>query len=61
MFVPPHGKLYLKMQLVLAKPLLSSASIELPKWRSGPKELKIGIPSSESPNVLRRVLETKEP
>jgi hypothetical protein len=34
---------------------------QITKMATGSKELKNGISSSEWPNVLRRVLETKEP
>ena len=61
LFVSPYGKLYLKMQLVIAQTAISNSTIELPKRRLGPKKPKHGIPPHEWPNVLHRVLENQEP
>lgn len=56
MFVPPYGKLYLKMQLVL----LRNTPLDIPSRRPGPKKPKHRIPPSEWLNVLRRVTENHE-
>jgi hypothetical protein len=48
------------MQLVIAQAIISNTSVEIPPQRPGPKKPKYCIPSSEWPNVIRRVLENQE-
>ena len=62
LFLQPHGKLYLKLQHVLAQ-LQWSANQPLPpatRRRPGPAKPKHGIPPIEWPTVLRRVTENQE-
>ncbi len=63
LFLEPYGKLYLKIQLVLLQEQtgIRDPSLEIPKRRTVPKKPRYGIPSSEWPNVIRRVLENQEP
>ncbi len=55
LFIPPYGKLYLKMQLVIAQAALSNSPVEIPKRRPGPKKPKHGIPRLEWPKVHARI------
>lgn len=62
LFLAPSGKLYLKLQQVLAQ---LQASLSHPplivKEQSSPPKPPHGIPAVEWPNVLRRVTENREP
>lgn len=63
LFLKPHGKLYLKLQQVLAQ-LQINVDHPLPpatRRRPGPAKPKHGIPPTEWPNVFRRVTENQEP
>src|SRR6266581_747532 len=63
LFLEPHGKLYLKLQQVLAQ-LQMNANTPLPpakRRRLGPAKSKHGIPPKEWPTVLRRITENQEP
>jgi hypothetical protein len=63
LFLEPHGKLYLKLQQVLAQLQLNvSTPLPLaPRRRPGPAKPKYRIPPTEWPTVQRRVLENQEP
>jgi hypothetical protein len=62
LFIPPDGKLYLKMQLVIAQSLIKpTLPTEAPKRRLGPKQPKRGTPSSDWPTIVSRVIENSEP
>jgi len=63
LFLAPSGKLYQKLQHLLAedeKAQRSAPSI-IPHRRPGPRNPAYGIPASEWQTVLKRVLEKKEP
>jgi hypothetical protein len=61
LFVSPNGKLYLKMQLVIAQAAINNTPFDLPPRRPGPKKPKHSIPPSEWPTVLHRINENHEP
>ena len=63
LFLAPSGKLYLKVQHLLAGDELfqSSNSPLLQRRRPGPKHPNYGIPADLWPTVVQRVLEQKEP
>src|SRR5216683_2947532 len=64
LFLAPTGKLNQKLQLLLAedaKVQISSSPVIEKQRRPGPKNITYGIPSSEWPIVLQRVLKNKEP
>jgi len=63
LFLAPSGKLYLKIQHLLKEvEILQRSNHPLLKhWRPGPKHLSYGIPTSEWPTVVHRVVEQKEP
>ena len=62
LFLPSSGKLYLKVQLLLAEDEKASGSPPplIQHRRPGPKHPAYGIPASEWPTVLHRVIEKKE-
>jgi hypothetical protein len=62
LFLAPFGKLYLKVQHFLAGDELVQRSNPpfLKRRRPGPKHPNYGIPASEWPTVLQRVVEQKE-
>jgi hypothetical protein len=63
LFQEPYGKLYLKLQQVLAQ-LQIDRTTPLPpatRRRPGPAKPKHGIPPVEWPTVQRRVVENQEP
>ena len=55
--------LYQRLQLLLAEDAKAQRSTPpiMPNRRPGPRNPAYGIPSSEWPTVLKRVLEKKEP
>ena len=63
LFLAPSGKLYLKVQDVLAHDEANDASPPpiVGKRRPGPKHPAYGIPASQWPTVVHRVVEQKEP
>jgi hypothetical protein len=63
LFFAPSGKLYLKVQQLLAEDEQAAGSPPplLPHRRPGPKHPAYNIPASEWPTVLYCVLEKKEP
>jgi hypothetical protein len=63
LFLVPAGKLYLKVQDVLAhdEALDASPPPMVGKRRPGPKHPAYGIPASQWPTVVHRVVEMKEP
>ena len=63
LFLTPSGKLYLKVQHLLAGDELFQSSDPplLKRRRPGPKHPNYGIPASEWPIVVQRVVEQKEP
>ena len=63
LFLAPSGKLYLKVQHLLAgDELLQSRNPPLLKHRRpGPKQPNNGIPADLWPTVVQRVVEQKEP
>jgi hypothetical protein len=62
LFLAPSGKLYLKVQDLLAHDEAHDASPPpiVGKRRPGPKHPAYGIPASQWPTVLHRVVEKKE-
>jgi hypothetical protein len=63
LFLEPHGKLYIKLQQVVAQ-LQQGITTPLPpatRRRPGPAKPKYRIPSTEWPVLQRRVLENREP
>ncbi len=58
-FFAPHGKLYRKLQHVLAQ--LTTPLLPIRQQHPGPKKPKHGIPPIEWPTVMHRVLENHEP
>jgi hypothetical protein len=62
LFLISSGILYQKVQLVLAKDVTSDGSYPpVMKHRCpGPKRITYGIPASEWPTVVQRVVEQKE-
>ena len=63
LFLAPSGKLYLKVQRLLAGDELCQSSDPplLKRRRPGPKHPNNGIPADLWPTVLQRVVEQKEP
>jgi hypothetical protein len=64
LFLAPAGKLYQKVQQLLTEDVTfvgNSPPIVIKHRRPGPKHPAYGIPASEWPTVLHRVLEQKEP
>ena len=63
LFLAPSGKLYQKVQRFLIEEQSTHGSHPpvLKYRRPGPKRPKYGIPASEWPTVVRRVVEKKEP
>jgi hypothetical protein len=64
LFLSPSGKLYLKVQNLLAedaKVQISSSPVIEKQRRPGPKQPAYGIPASQWPTVVHRVVEQKEP
>ncbi|SRR2546430_14708747 len=63
LFLAPSGKLYLKMQRLLAGDKLFQRSnpLLIKHRRLGPKYPKYGIPAELWPTVVHRVMEQKEP
>ena len=63
LFLAPSGKLYLKVQHLLAGDELAQSSNPplLKRRRPGPKHPNYGIPADLWPTVLLRVVEQKEP
>jgi hypothetical protein len=62
LFLAPSGKLYKKLQYLLAEDEKAQriAPPIIQHRRPGPRNPAYGIPSSEWPTVLQRVLENKE-
>ena len=63
LFLAPSGKLYLKVNHLLAKDKLVQRSNPplLKQRRPGPKYPNYGIPADLWPTVVQRVVEQKEP
>ena len=63
LFLEPSGKLYQKVQHALAEDEKATGGPLpiIPYRRLGPKHPAYGIPPSQWPTVLHRVLEKKEP
>ena len=63
LFLAPSGKLYLKVQHLLAGDELFQSSDPpfLKRRRPGPKHPNYGIPADLWPTVVQRVVEQKEP
>jgi hypothetical protein len=63
LFLTPAGTLYLKVQQLLAHDETHDASPPpvMKHQRPGPKDLSYGIPTSQWPTVVHRVVEQKEP
>jgi hypothetical protein len=63
LFLAPSGTLYLKVQQVLAHGETQDTSPPpiVGKRRSEPKHPACGIPASQWPTVVQRVVEQKEP
>ena len=63
LFLAPSGKLYQKVQQLLAEDEKASGSPPsiIPHRRPGPKHPRYGIPAEQWLTVLQRVLENKEP
>jgi len=64
LFLAPAGTLYQKVQQLLTEAetfVGSSPPVVIKHRRPGPKHPAYGIPASEWPTVLHRVLEQKEP
>jgi hypothetical protein len=63
LFLAPSGKLYLKVQHLLAGDELVQRRNPplLKRRRPGPKHPNYGLPASEWPAVVQRVVEQKEP
>jgi hypothetical protein len=63
LFLAPSGKLYLKVQHLLAGDELVQSSNPplLKRLRPGPKHPNYGIPADLWPTVVQRVVEQKEP
>ena len=62
LFLAPSGKLYLKVQHLLARDELFQSSNPplLKRRRPGPKHPNYGIPAELCPTVIHRVVEQKE-
>jgi hypothetical protein len=63
LFLAPSGKLYLKVQHLLARDELVQRSNPpfLKRRRPGPKHPNYGIPTELWPIIVHRVVEQKEP
>jgi hypothetical protein len=63
LYLAPAGTLYLKVQQLLAQGETQDASTPpmVGKRRPGPKHPVYGIPASQWPTVVHRVVEKKEP
>jgi DNA-directed RNA polymerase subunit N (RpoN/RPB10) len=63
LFLSPSGKLYQKLQYLLAEDEKAQRITPpiLQHRRPGPRNPAYGIPASEWPTMLKRVLEKKEP
>ncbi len=63
LFLAPSGKLYQKLQYLLAEDekIQRSTPPIIQHRRPGPRNPAYGIPASEWPTVLKRVLANKEP
>jgi hypothetical protein len=63
LFLAPSGKLYLKVQALLAKEEIHDASPPpiVGKRRPGPKHPTYGIPTEHWPMIMHRVVENNEP
>ena len=63
LFLAPSGKLYLKVQHLLAGDELDQSRNPplLKRRRPGPKQPNYGIPADPWPTVVQRVVEQKEP
>ena len=64
LFLAPAGTLYQKVQHLLAEDETNEGNhppVVIKHRRPGPKHPAFGIPASEWPTVLHRVLEQKEP
>ena len=61
LFLEPHGKLYIKLQQVLAQLPLGEPLPPVKKRRPGPTKPKHSISPTEWPTVLRRVVDNQEP
>jgi hypothetical protein len=60
LFLAPSGKLYQQVQCLIAKDGISHTPALIKYRRPGPKRTTYGIPASEWPNVVQRVVEQKE-
>jgi hypothetical protein len=60
LFASPYGKLYLKMQLVIAQAVINKTSFVIPSWGPDPKKPKQRIPPTEWPTVVGRITENHE-
>jgi hypothetical protein len=62
LFLAPSGKLYLRVQDLLAHDEARDASppLMVGKRRPGPKHIPYGIPPDQRPIVLQRILENHE-
>ena len=63
LFLIPDGRLYLKVQDLLAhdEALDASPPPIVSKRRSGPKQPHYGIPTEHWPQIMHRVVENNEP
>ena len=63
LFLAPSGKLYLKVQYLLAEDKLVQSNNPplLKQRRPGPKQPNYGIPTELWPTVVQRVVEQQEP
>ncbi len=63
LFLAPVGKLYLKVQDLLAHDEAHEVSLPpiVGKRRPGPKHPKYGIPTEHWPMIMHRVMENNEP
>ena len=63
LFLAPAGKLYLKVQQLLAHDIIHDASPPpmVSKRRPGPIHPKYSLPAEHWPTVIHRVVEQKEP
>jgi len=64
LFLTPSGILYQKVQHLLAEDETTKGSRPpevIKHQRPGPKDLSYGIPTSQWPTVVHRVVEQKEP
>jgi hypothetical protein len=64
LFLAPDGKLYLKVQRLLAEDETAEESyppVVIKNRRPGPKQPAYGIPAGQWPTIVHRVVEQKEP